>query len=224
MYKSFEKIINYSFKDKKLLKEASIHSSYSNEYKLNISNQRLEFLGDAVLELSISSYIYNKFKGNTEGYLTKYRASLVCESTLAKLARSISLGNLLKLSKGEEQNGGRSRDSILYDAMEALIGAIFLDSGFLIASNFVIDLYKRHMDIDSGFTEKDSKTLLQEYLQKDNQDAPFYKIVSAQGPDHEKEFVTEVFHMSKFLAKGTGKSKKEAEQDAASNALKILNR
>lgn len=226
--KSYElqKKINYEFQDVKLLKEALTHSSYSNEYKKikNRNNERLEFLGDSILGLIISNYLFRLKKELPEGELTKIRAAIVCERSLKDIAKSIHLGEYLYLGKGEESTGGRTRDSILADATEALIAAIYLDGGFRKATDFVLD----HMgDIISqaiqGKIMRDYKTQLQELIQKDNKENIIYKLVDQLGPDHDKTFKMNVFLGEKLIGTGIGKSKKEAEQEAAKDAMEKEN-
>ncbi|CBH21705.1 Ribonuclease 3 (Ribonuclease III) (RNase III) [Acetoanaerobium sticklandii] len=226
--KSYElqKKINYEFQDLKLLKEALTHSSYSNEYKKikNRNNERLEFLGDSILGLIISNYLFRLKKELPEGELTKIRAAIVCERSLKDIAKSIHLGEYLYLGKGEESTGGRTRDSILADATEALIAAIYLDGGFRKATDFVLE----HMgDIISqaiqGKIMRDYKTQLQELIQKDNKENIIYKLVDQLGPDHDKTFKMNVFLGEKLIGTGIGKSKKEAEQEAAKDAMEKEN-
>ena len=226
--KSYElqKKINYEFQDVKLLKEALTHSSYSNEYKKikNRNNERLEFLGDSILGLIISNYLFRLKKELPEGELTKIRAAIVCERSLKEVAKSVQLGEYLYLGKGEESTGGRTRDSILADATEALIAAIYLDGGFRKATDFVLE----HMgDIISqaiqGKIMRDYKTQLQELIQKDNKENITYKLVDQLGPDHDKTFKMNVFLGEKLIGTGIGKSKKEAEQEAAKDAMEKEN-
>ena len=226
--KSYElqKKINYEFQDVKLLKEALTHSSYSNEYKKikNRNNERLEFLGDSILGLIISNYLFRLKKELPEGELTKIRAAIVCERSLKEVAKSIQLGEYLYLGKGEESTGGRTRDSILADATEALIAAIYLDGGFRKATDFVLE----HMgDIISqaiqGKIMRDYKTQLQELIQKDNKENITYKLVDQRGPDHDKTFKMNVFLGEKLIGTGIGKSKKEAEQEAAKDDMEKEN-
>ncbi len=217
-----QKKINYEFKDEKLLNEALTHSSYSNEYKQakNKNNERLEFLGDSVLGLIISSNLFTMKKELPEGELTKIRAAIVCERSLKEVAKSIQLGEFLLLGKGEDSTGGRKRDSILADATEALIAAIYLDGGFRKASDFVLTHMK---DIISqavqGKIMRDYKTQLQEIIQRDCKETISYKLIDEFGPDHDKTFKMNVFLGEKLIGKGVGKSKKEAEQEAAKNAM-----
>ena len=221
----FEKLINYNFKNPKLLKQAFTHSSFAHEHKMSSleNNERLEFLGDAVLELIISEYLYQNFPDMPEGELTKFRASIVCESSLAKNAMKLDMGKFVLLGKGEENTGGRTRESILADAFEAVIGAIFLDGGHSVAKKFIIDiLYESIEQGHDTFKLSDCKTYLQELLQKSSKEVIRYYIVDEYGPDHNKVFVAEVNHSNYILGKGMGKSKKEAEQNAAYNAIKNL--
>lgn len=215
----FEKIISYEFKDKKLLERALTHSSYCNEIKRtkNQSNERLEFLGDAVLELTVSDYLFEKYPEKTEGELTKLRASIVCEPTLALCSREIMLGQWILLSKGEEHTGGRGRDSITSDAMEAVIGAIYRDGGIEPAKAFINRFILK--DIDKKKLFYDSKTILQELLQKDSGVEPEYEITGESGPDHDKHFTAVVRCGSRLLGEGEGHTKKSAQQAAAYNAI-----
>lgn len=214
--------INYEFKNEKLLRIALTHSSFAHEAKSNIvNNERFEFLGDAVLELVISSFIFDQFPELPEGELTKFRASIVCEGTLAKIARELNLGEFIKLGKGEEHTGGRERDSILADAMEAIFGAVFLDSGIEEAKKFIIELMKNSIfELRKSFKLNDCKTYLQEIIQSKSKNSLEYTIVEEKGPAHDKIFVVEVTHCGNILGKGSGKNKKEAEQNAAFDAIK----
>ncbi len=215
----FEKIIGYEFKDRRLLERALTHSSYCNEIKRlkNQSNERLEFLGDAVLEVTVSDYLFEKYPDKAEGELTKIRASIVCEPTLALCSRQINLGEWILLSKGEEHTGGRNRDSITSDAMEALIGAIYRDGGFKPAQSFINRFILD--DIDNKKLFYDSKTILQELLQKDSGMEPEYEITGESGPDHDKHFTAVVRCDGKLLGEGEGHTKKAAQQAAAYNAI-----
>lgn len=221
----FEDIIQYHFHDKKHLRQAFTHSSYSNERKLNKvgDNERLEFLGDAVLEVVTSEFVYINYPDMKEGDMTKLRASIVCEPTLALCAKEIKLGDYLLLGKGEELTGGRERDSILSDAFEALIGAIYLDGGFANAKEFIRDFILA--DIDNKKLFYDSKTILQEIIQSNYKEPLNYNLLNEEGPDHNKKFTVEVDIEGNVLAKGTGRTKKAAEQEAAYKAiLKIKNK
>ena len=200
---------------------ALTHSSFAHESKGNMeNNERFEFLGDAVLELVISSFIFEKFPELPEGELTKLRASVVCEGMLAKKAREMHLGEFLKLGKGEEHTGGRERDSILADAVEAIIGAVFLDSDIERTKKFIINIMGDSIfEMRKTFKMNDCKTYLQEIIQSKSKEPVEYNIIEETGPAHDKFFVVEVIHSGKILGKGTGKNKKEAEQSAAYNAV-----
>ena len=218
----FEKIIEYSFNDKCILSLALTHSSYANEHKLGKFeyNERLEFLGDAVLEFLVSRYIFEKYPELPEGELTKLRASVVCEGSLAKKAVDIHLGDFLYLGKGEELTGGRTRESILADAFEAVIGAVVIDGGIENAEKYVMGLMTDVISsVRNSFMLMDYKTRLQEEIQKSSKEPVAYAIVKESGPDHGKLFEAEVSHSGSVLGSGTGRSKKEAEQAAAKNAL-----
>lgn len=210
-----EGIIGYSFKNKELLKLAMTHSSYANEHnnsKLE-NNERLEFLGDAVLELTVSSFLYNEYKNVNEGELTKTRASMVCEPTLFLCAQDINLSDFILLGKGEEATGGRKRPSIVSDAMEALIGAIYLDSGIESAKTFITKYILN--DVEDKKLFYDSKTILQEITQGRHMGDICYELISEEGPDHNKIFNVALKIGNKVVEKGSGKTKKAAEQEAA---------
>ena len=217
----FEKKIGYTFENPYLLVTALTHSSYSNEKRLKKykCNERLEFLGDAVLELISSEYIFKENPQKPEGDLTRIRASYVCEPTLAACAREISLGDYLLLGKGEDRTGGRERDSILSDAMEATIGAVYLDGGFARAKEYVEAFVLR--DIENKKLFYDSKTTLQEIVQGRHL-ALAYQLVKETGPDHCKSFEVAVMINGKKIAVGTGRTKKKAEQSAAYEAILAL--
>ena len=217
----FEKKIGYTFENPYLLVTALTHSSYSNEKRLKKykCNERLEFLGDAVLELISSEYIFKENPQKPEGDLTRIRASYVCEPTLAACAREISLGDYLLLGKGEDRTGGRERDSILSDAMEATIGAVYLDGGFARAKEYVEAFVLR--DIENKKLFYDSKTILQEIVQGRHL-ALAYQLVKETGPDHCKSFEAAVMINGKKIAVGTGRTKKKAEQSAAYEAILAL--
>lgn len=215
----------YNFKDEKLFELAITHTSYANEFKKNKirSNQRVEFLGDSVLSIMVSEYIYKHYSHLPEGSLTKIRADVVCEKSLYEIAKSINLGEHLLLGKGEEKAGGRSRVSILADAMEAFIGAVYLDSDLETAKKtFMPLLTERIVLAASKEGKKDFKTTLQEYVQKDGQAKITYVTVGESGPDHDKTYDVEVLVNGKVCGTGSGKTKKEAEQIAAKNALSKL--
>ncbi len=218
----FEKITGYVFKDKLLLRRAFTHSSYINEHRLdrNDCNERIEFLGDAVLELVSSEYLFKKYPEMPEGELTKLRASLVCEPTLAIDAKEISLSEFLILGKGEDKTMGRYRDSVVSDAMESVIGAIYLDGGLKPARKFILRFVLN--DIESKQLYHDAKTALQEIIQNEYESAPVYTITGESGPDHNKSFCAEVSANGKVIGKGEGRTKKGAEQQAAFEALKHI--
>ena len=214
--------IGYSFKDKKLLRHALTHSSYANEQRMPKSknNERLEFLGDAVLELVTSEFLFHNRKKMPEGEMTKMRASIVCEPTLNFCAKEIQLGSFLLLGRGEETTGGRERASIVSDAMEALIGAIYLDGGFANAKEFIEKFVLS--DLESKQLFFDSKTILQEMVQSMEGEELSYRLVAEEGPDHDKRFVVEVMIGKEKVFQGIGRTKKAAEQEAAYRALKEL--
>lgn len=220
--KEFENIIQYEFQNMKLLENALTHSSFANERHWNYerNNERLEFLGDAVLELVSSDFIFHEYAGDMEGDMTKLRASLVCERSLADTARQIHLGHYIRLGKGEFSTGGSERDSILSDAFEAVIGAIYLDGGIENAGAFI----KRFVlsDIENKKLFYDSKTVLQEMVQGHGTNTVSYELVSEKGPDHAKVFEVNCVLSGEILGRGTGKSKKAAEQRAAYEALLAL--
>ena len=214
--------IGYTFKNEKLLKCAFTHISYANERGVE-SNQRLEFLGDSVLSFVVAEKLYSLYPKADEGALTEMRAALVCEKSLAAFAREIELGKFLFLGKGEQQNGGRERPSILADAFEALLAAIYLDGGMEVARNhvmrFVKDEIKNHT-VEEAF--HDYKTQLQEIIQKNPGEELSYILVAEEGPDHDKNFTVEVRLNSNVIGQGSGHSKKQAEQSAAKKALELM--
>ncbi len=220
---SLESRLNYKFNNIELLKKALIHSSYANEVRGNTcSNERLEFLGDSVLSIIVAEHIYQKYPNMPEGELTRMRASLVCEKSLCAFSRELGIGEYLKLGKGEDKNGGRERDSILADAFEAVLAAIYLDGGISFAKKFILNTVLRdlkHID-DEKF--KDYKTTLQEIIQRNPEESVTYILVTETGPDHNKQFTVEVHLNSNVIGKGVGKSKKQAEQMAAKQALKLM--
>ncbi|ADL12547.1 ribonuclease III [Acetohalobium arabaticum] len=217
--------IDIYFADLDLLQRALTHKSYANENRdLNLKdNERLEFLGDSVLDIVVSEYMFNRYPDYPEGKLAKMRASVVSAPTLAAKARELDLGRYLLLGHGEEMTGGRKRSSILADAFEALVGSIYLDQDLDIAEDFIMKLMK--VDIESaeaGEHIRDYKTTLQEMIQKRSNARPEYYVIEEKGPDHSKEFTVEVKFNDRSLGEGTGSSKKEAQQQAAKNALKKL--
>lgn len=223
MLHQLEEKIQYKFKNIDFLKQALTHSSYTNEHRLsrNDCNERLEFLGDAVLELSSSEFLYEQFPDQPEGELTKLRASIVCEPTLAQCTRQLELGSFLRLGKGEDATGGRERDSVLSDALEAMIGAIYLDGGFAAAKAFVLKFIMN--DIEHKKLFYDSKTVLQERVQAMGSRTLVYELVKAEGPDHCKVFTSQVRIDGKVMGTGSGRTKKLAEQDAAYRAILAMN-
>ena len=217
--------IGYTFNDEKLLKHALAHSSFANEHRHEIpgSNERLEFLGDSVLGLITASFLYHHYTHLPEGNLTKMRAQLVCESSLFKFAQQIDLGSYLLLGHGEERSGSRNRPSIVSDAFEALLAAIFLDGGMESARNFALPfLTEGAKDFEGKLTVYDYKTTLQEIAQQNPGELIHYELIQSTGPDHAKTFEVHCYLNSNVLGKGIGKSKKEAEQNAAKEALKFM--
>lgn len=214
--------IGYKFKDENCLLTALTHSSYANEHRNTYNNERLEFLGDAVLSIVVSQYLFSNFKSKKEGDLTKLRASLVCEETLAVFARQIELGSYIRFGKGEKNSGGGDRPSILADAFEALIAAIFLDGGMEEARRFVLSFITEELNNTHSANKADYKTALQEIVQQSDEEKLEYVLVAESGPDHNKRFTTEVYINSNKVGRGSGRSKKEAEQNAAREALKLL--
>lgn len=218
--KELEQKIGYRFQNPDMLRQAMCHSSYANEHKPRPlhDNERLEFLGDAVLEVVSSDFLYHEYPDMPEGKLTKLRASIVCEPTLALCAKEIHLEQYLLLGKGEEHTGGRFRNSIISDAMEALIGAIYLDGGFANAKEFVQRFILT--DIEHKKLFYDSKTILQEIVQRDYKEEEIkYVITGEEGPDHAKRFIVEVRIGSQAAGTGKGSTKKAAEQEAAYRAI-----
>lgn len=214
--------IGYEFKNRALLEEALTHSSYANEKKTK-SNERLEFLGDSVLSIIISDYIFRKKNKVNEGDLTKYRAILVCEQSLAEVAKKISLGSLIKLGHGEEMTGGRKRASIVSDAFEAVLASIYLDGGMEAARLWLLNLMTDAVEETlSGMHYEDYKTMLQELVQKGETGKVTYRLVSETGLDHNKVFEMEVLVDGAPQARGKGQSKKEAEQKAARVAFEMI--
>jgi ribonuclease-3 len=209
------------FKNKKLLELALTHKSWVNEhFQERESNERLEFLGDAILEFIISKELYKRFPKKEEGYLTALRANLVNTTNLAELAIKLKIGNSLFLSKGEEEGGGRKNTSLLADTVEAIIGALFLDGGLETAEKFIKENLIAEIPTKINKPLKDAKSRLQEYVQSQGLPAPKYAVIKQSGPDHSKEFIIEVFVDGQSWGKGTGKSKSLAEQEAAKAGLK----
>ena len=218
----FQSKIGYTFKNRHLLEQALTHSSYANEkhMKKHSDNERLEFLGDAVLEIVSSEFLFINYPQKPEGELTKLRASIVCEPTLALCTKPLDLGKYLRLGRGEDHTGGRKRQSILSDALEAVIGAIYLDGGFTNAKECVLRFIMT--DIENKQLFYDSKTILQEVIQSQDSKSVEYTLISEEGPDHLKKFVVAVKIDGKTIGMGEGVSKKSAEQAAAYEALKKL--
>ncbi|MCI8494575.1 MAG: ribonuclease III [Lachnospiraceae bacterium] len=219
LQKEFEEKIGYQFQNVELLQQALTHSSYANERHLgkHTDNERLEFLGDAVLEIITSEFLFHTYPDYPEGELTRLRASMVCEPTLAFCTRELELGKYLLLGKGEAQTGGRERKSILSDALEALIGAIYLDGGFANAKEFVFRFVLN--DIEHKQLFFDSKTILQELVQGNSSKELHYSLVSEEGPDHDKKFIVEAKIGDTVYGQGAGRTKKSAEQEAAYHTL-----
>lgn len=217
-----QQVIQYEFKHLELLYQAMSHSSFINDTKRNKlkSNERLEFLGDAVLELISSEFLYENYPEKTEGELTKMRASLVSEYPLAQVARQLNLGEYIILSNGEERTGGRTRDSIISDAVEALLGAIYLDGGIEAAKQFAYRFILN--DIEKKQLFFDSKTVLQELVQKYHIGTLSYKLVREEGPDHNKNYEVNAMLDTKVIGTGSGRTKKQAQQQAAYAAIQTM--
>lgn len=211
------------FKDENLLDQALTHKSWVNEHtKAKGTNERLEFLGDAILEYIVSKELYVRFPDKEEGYLTALRANLVNTVNLSVISQKLGVGDVLKLSKGEEETGGRTNSSLLADTFEAILGALYIDQGLKIAEKFVSENVLVDIEEKIKMPLKDAKSRLQEYVQAKGNPAPKYNVVKESGPDHSKEFIVEVVIKSKPISSGEGKSKGEAEQDAAKKALVAL--
>ena len=223
--KELAKSLGVEFRDISLLQQALTHTSFANESKGDIvHNERLEFLGDAVLELASSTYLYAHFPEIPEGQLTKTRASIVCSATLAKLAAGLHLGDYLLLGHGEEMGGGRTRQTNLEDTFESVIGAVYLDRGWDVAKDYVMrQLAPEFEKASRGAILKDYKTILQERVYQKEGQSVAYELVEEIGPDHDKSFTFQVRITGKVMGQGTGHSKKEAEQQAAREALARLN-
>lgn len=225
-----EKKLGTSFANRQLLDQALTHSSYVHEQSTSgprHDNERLEFLGDAIIDLVVADMIYHHFPNAPEGHMARARSQLVCESAMAEIAREFSLGDGLNIGRGEERAGGRQRDSILADALEAVIAAVYLDAGWESAYQLTAKLWGPKLDEIAGnsgdlISVLDPKSALQEYLQAIGPQLPIYRLRHAHGPDHAKTFVSEVVYDGNVLAVGSGRSKKEAQQVAAREALRIL--
>lgn len=222
-FSELENQIGYCFKNQEYIYEALSHSSYANEKKKQRkSNERLEFLGDSVLSVIVSQYLFEHYPDLPEGELTKIRAALVCEKSLHRFALKINLGDYLLLGKGEAHTGGRERPSILADAFEAVIAAIYLDGGLESARKHILNFIPKNIPEKRSMLFGDYKTALQEVIQKNPEEKVDYQLIEESGPDHNKTFVVEVYLNSNVIGKGIGKSKKEAEQMAAKEALALM--
>ncbi len=206
--------------DQKLMGMALIHPSFAQEHNTPQNNQRLEFLGDAVLDFVVAEYLYKNYANKAEGDLTQIRARVVCEAALVEIAKRIDLGQYILLGRGEEMSGGRQRKSILADTVEAIIGAIYLDQGMESARSFILKHLEATIRATAGGEYQDHKSRLQEIVQARSRDNVYYQITEETGPAHAKIFVAGVFYNNELLASGQGKSKKEAEQNAAEKVLK----
>lgn len=222
--KQLQNKLELVFHNKQLLKQAFTHASYVNEHRFSQQedNERLEFLGDAVLELTVSEHLYTIFPDRPEGELTKLRAAIVCEPSLVKFAESLDFGKYVLLGKGEELTGGRTRPALLADVFESFIGALYLDQGLNTVQQFLHRYIFSQLVMDGKLQSTDFKTELQELTQHHNMGVLEYRIVEERGPAHEREFVSEVYMEGRALGRGTGRSKKEAEQQAAAAALNQL--
>ncbi len=221
-FKTFEEQINISFTDLSLLRQAFTHRSYLNEHRGEVGghNERLEFLGDAVLELIVTHFLYEKYPDRNEGELTAYRASLVNAVTLSEVAANVGMNDYLLLSRGEAKDNGRARQMLLANAFEAVVGAIYLDAGYDAACMFITaHLFPKIDNIVRQGLWQDAKSLLQEKMQDAEGATPYYSVLKETGPDHDKHFAVGVYAKEVLVAEGSGKSKQEAEQDAARKAL-----
>ena len=223
MLSKLEQTMGYIFTDKELLKKALTHSSYANEHWHNslLCNERLEFLGDSILGMMVAEHLFKLFPDRPEGELTRIRADMVCEQALARVADKLQLGGYLLLGHGEEQGGGRSRSSILADAVESLIAACYLDGGFGAALGFIQRFVLTEVPAQR-LHNMDYKTALQELVQQKKSQVLTYELVEETGPDHAKEFAVQVSLNGTVVGRGTGRSKKRAEQDAARVAIEKL--
>ncbi|MDE6150261.1 MAG: ribonuclease III [Ruminococcus sp.] len=219
----FQQKINYKFKNDRLLYEALSHSSFANENKKHRnSNERLEFLGDSVLSIVVSDYIFVHFKHLPEGELSKLRASLVCEKSLFEFSKKINLGEYIFLGKGEELTGGRTRPSIIADAFEAVIAAIYLDGGMKPVRKYILSFIPKNISSKGSKSFQDYKTMLQEIIQRNPEEKVEYFLKSESGPDHDKNFTVQVRLNNNVIGEGSGHSKKNAEQAAAREALELM--
>ena len=221
-YTKLEKEIEYTFKDKNLLQTALTHTSYAYEKK-TISNEKLEFLGDSILEFLSSTYIYQNYPKLKEGEMTKVRAQVVCEASLYKVAKAHNFSDFVRLGKSERTSGKDVKPAIMADSVEAVIAAMYIDGGLEPVNKFIIENLKDEIKLASqNVGQKDYKTVLQEILQKHGDVHIEYKIIKETGPDHDKVFTSEVIYNGKILANGEGKSKKHAEMDAAKHAIELI--
>ena len=222
--KGLEEKLGYEFKDKSLLMTALTHSSYDNENrKRNIKdNERLEFLGDSILGVTVASYLYKNRPDLPEGRMTRLRAELVCEQSLARVAEKLELGKYMRLGKGEEQGGGRKRPSITADAVEAVIAALYLDGGYNRAGSFISRYILEPFEEGQELSDRDNKTELQEIVQRKSGQVLTYELTGEDGPDHNKTFTFSVSLNDKVIGTGSGHNKKEAEQAAAGEALRKM--
>lgn len=226
---NLQPMLSYDFRDISYLENALTHSSYSNEQKYRgiavQSNERLEFLGDAILQALISKYLFKNYKNHSEGVLTRMRQYLVCEKTLSKIAAEINLGEFLNVGKGEETNGCRTRPKVLADALEAIFAAVYLDSFAVdpaIHEQVILSLFKKELDGLSSSFNDDYKTMLQQLVEKDGSSSLEYEVVSTEGPDHNKHFIVVARINNNVVGRGEAKSKKEAEMQAARVALELF--
>lgn len=220
--RSLQEKIGYNFKNEGLLFEALSHSSFANENKHMRSNERLEFLGDSVLSIVVSDYIFKHFSHIPEGELTKLRASLVCENSLFEFSKKIDLGEHIFLGKGESNTGGRERPSIVSDAFEAVIAAIYLDGGMEAAAPYILSFIPENITPKGSNAFHDYKTILQEIIQRNPEEKIAYRLKGESGPDHDKHFTVQVMLNNNMIGEGTGRSKKAAEQAAAKEALELM--
>lgn len=222
--KNLEQNLNYTFKNKSLLTNALTHSSYANEVRgKSKSNERLEFLGDSVLSIVVSDYIYKKYPSLPEGELTKIRASLVCEKSLAQFSVELKIGEYLLLGKGEQKGGGAKRPSILADAFEAVLAAMYLDGGMEVAKKHVLRFVVKELQNNNEYDAfHDYKTMLQEIIQKNPEEKLSYVLAGESGPEHDKSFTVDIMINANKIGTGVGHSKKQAEQAAAKQALQLM--
>lgn len=219
-----QKILKVKFKDKSLLNRALIHRSYVNEIKADLrDNERLEYLGDSVLAVVINEYLFKRYEEYLEGDLAKIKSAVVSEVTLAKISSDVNLGSFILMGKGEERSGGRIRASILANTLEALIGAVYLDTGLKVSKSLILSLFKKEIErIDKLSYLRDPKTTLQEFVQGKYKQRPLYEVIQETGPDHKKEFTVRLSINGKEISTGTGTSKRKAEMDAAKKILQEI--